>query len=81
MDNMEHIRHSLCGVVDIALKVYQSRLLLQNPVLVALSHGVNHFMHIFVAFSYVHIVTDTDDIGHEGDHVGSLPDCLAVGNL
>ena len=40
MDDVKHISHSLCRMVDIALKVNQSRFLLQNTVLVGSGDGV-----------------------------------------
>ena len=78
---MKHIGHALGGVVDIALEIHQGRPLLQHPVPVALGHRVGHGLHIGVTLSDVHIVPDTDDIGHEGDHIGGLPHGLAVGDL
>ena len=65
-------------MVDIALQVYKGRLLLQDAVLISLSHCVNNFVHISISLADVHIVTDTDDICHEGDHVCSLTNGLAV---
>ena len=78
---MKHIGHALGGVVDIALEIHQGRPLLQHPVPVALGHRVGYGLHIGVTLSDVHIVPDTDDIGHEGDHIGGLPHGLAVGDL
>ena len=45
VNDVQHVGHALGGVVDIALQVDQGGLLLQNAVLVALSHGVSHFLH------------------------------------
>ncbi len=36
---------------------------------------------IVVALADEHVVTDADDVGHEGDHVSRLADGLAVGDL
>ena len=38
-------------------------------------------MHISVSLTDVHIIADTDYVGHEGDHVGCLAYSLAVSNL
>ena len=81
MDDVKHISHSLCRMVDIALKVNQSRFLLKDTVFVALCYSVNNFMHVFVAFADVHIITDTDNVSHEGDHVSCFTNCFAVSNL
>ena len=81
VNDVQHVGHALGGVVDIALQVDQGGLLLQNAVLVALGHGLSHFLLIGVALADVHIVTDADDVGHERDHVGSLADSLAVSDL
>ena len=81
VDDVEHIGHALGGVVDVALEVDQSGLLLQDAVLVALGDGVDHFVHVGVALADVHVVPDADDVCHEGDHVGGLTDGLAVGDL
>ena len=35
-------------------------------------------MHISVSFADVHVVADSDDVSHEGDHVCCLAYCLAV---
>ena len=46
-----------------------------------LGNSVNYFVHICVSLTDVHIIADTDYVGHEGDHVGCLAYSLAVGNL
>ena len=81
MDDVKHISHSLCWVVNVTLKVYKCRFLLKNSVLVSFCYSVNNFVHVFVTFSDVHIITDTDNISHEGDHVSCLTNCLTVSNL
>ena len=78
---MKHICHYLRGMVNVALKVYKGRLLLQDAILMTLGNGIHHFVHVGVSFANVHIIPDADDIGHEGDHVGCLADRLAVGDL
>ena len=81
VDDMQHIGHALGGMVHIALQVYQSGTLLQNAVPVAFLQGVHKGLLIGVTLANVHIIADTDDISHEGDHVGGFPDGLAVGDL
>ena len=81
VDDMEHIGHALGGMVHIALQVDQSGSLLQNAVTVAVFQSVHEGLHVLVALTDVHIVTDADDISHEGDHVGGLTDGFAVGDL
>ena len=38
-------------------------------------------MHVSISFSDIHIITDTDNVCHEGDHVGSLTHGFPVGDL
>ena len=38
-------------------------------------------MHVGVALADVHVIADSDDVCHEGDHVGGLTNGLAVGYL
>ena len=68
-------------MVDVALQVDQRRALLENAVTVALFQSVHEGLLILVALVDVHVVADADDVSHEGDHVGSLTDGLAVGDL
>ena len=81
MDDVKHIGHSLCRVVDIALQVHERRLLLKDSVLVALRYGVNNLVHVSISLADIHIVADTDHVSHEGDHVRRLADGLTVSNL
>ena len=78
---MEHIGHALGGMVHIALQVHQSGALLQNAVPIALLQSIHEGLLIGVTLTDIHIIADTDDISHEGDHVGGFPDGLAVGDL
>ena len=78
---MQHIGHALGGVIHVALQVHQGGLLLQNAVAIAFLHGVHEGGLILVALADEHVVTDADDVGHEGHHVGRLADGLAVGDL
>ena len=47
----------------------------------ALCNSVNNFVHVSVALADVHVVADTDDVSHEGNHVSCLADSLAMGYL
>ena len=68
-------------MVDIALQVDERRLLLEDPVSVSLLDSVRNRLLIGVALADVHVVTDSDDVRHEGNHVGGLADRLAVCDL
>ena len=81
MDQVQRIGHALGRMVDIALKVDKRRDLLEHAVAVTLAHRLGNLMHIGVALADVHIIADTDNIGHEGDHVRRLADRLAVRDL
>ena len=81
MDDMEHICHRLCRMIDVALKVYQGRPLFQNSIFMSLLYSVHHIMHIFVALANIHIITDTDYIRHEGDHIRCFTYSLTVCDL
>ena len=81
VDDVQHVRHALGGMVHVALQVHQGGLLLQNAVPVALLHRVHEGLLVLVALADEHVVPDADDLGHEGHHVGGLPDSLAVGDL
>ena len=78
---MVEVGESLSGMVDVALQVDQSGLLLQHSVLVALFESVRDLFLICVTFAYVHIVADAHYICHKADHVGCLAHRLAVGYL
>ena len=81
VDDMQHVGHALRRMVDIALQVHERRTLLEDAVAVALFQSVHKRLLVLVALMDVHIVADADDDGHEGDHVRSLADGLAVGDL
>ena len=81
VDDMKHICHRLCRVVDVALQIHKCRFLFQNAVFIALCYRVNHFMHIGISLADVHIIADTDNVSHERDHICCLADGLAVGYL
>ena len=81
VDDVEHVGHTLGGVVNVALEVDQGGLLFQHTVLVALGDGLHHFLLIGVALTDVHVVPDADYVGHERNHVGCLTDGFTVGDL
>ena len=47
----------------------------------ALFNSFGYLVHVGVAFADVHIVTDTDYVCHEGDHVGCFTNSFTVSNL
>ena len=81
MDDVEHICHTLCRMVNIALKVYKSWSLLKNTIFISLCYSIHKFFLVGVTFSDVHVVTDTDYISHEGYHVSGLTNSLAMSDL
>ena len=81
MDAVQHVRHALRRVVDVALEVDERRLLLEHARLVALGDGVDDVVHVGVALADVHIVADADDVRHERDHVRGLAHRFAVRDL
>lgn len=81
MDDVEHVSHCLCRVVDVTLQVHKRRFLLKDAILVALGYSVDNFVHVSISFADVHVIADPDDIRHEGNHVRGLAHSLAVGNL
>ena len=68
-------------MVDVALEIDQSGFLLQNTCFMSFRNGVNNGMHVGVAFSNIHVVTDSDRVRHEGNHVGCFANRFAVRNL
>ena len=78
---MQHIRHTLGRMVDVALEIDQRGFLFEHALPVAVGYGVYHIVHVLVALADIHVVPDPDHVRHEGNHVGRLPDRLPVGNL
>ena len=78
---MQHVRHALRRVVNVALQVHERRSLLKDAVAVAFLQRVHEGLLILMTLMDVHVVADADDVGHERDHVGGLTDGLAVGDL
>jgi len=81
VDEVAKISGGLSGVVLIALKVDDAGLLRKNTLLLALLAGLGDLKLVLVALTEEQIVTDADDLSHEGQHGGSLTDSLTVGNL
>ena len=81
MDDMQHICHALGRMVYITLKVYKSRTLLQDTVLIALCNRIHKFFLVSMSFADIHIITDTNHISHEGNHICCFAYSLAVSNL
>ena len=68
-------------MVGVGLQGDEGRAVVEHAVLVGLVDGLGDLGHVGVALADVHVVTDADDVGHEGDHRGGLADGLAVGDL
>ena len=68
-------------MIHIGLKGYQRWTMIQNAVFKSLLNGGRYLAHIGVALADELIVTDTNDIGHEGDHCCGLADGLAMSDL
>ena len=81
MDDVEHVSHCLCRMVDVALQVHKSRFLLKDSVFISFCHSVNYFVHVGISFANVHIIADTDDISHKGNHICGLAHGLTVRHL
>ena len=81
MDDVQHVRHTLGRMVDVALQVHKRRLLLEDAVPESFRHRVDDIMHVLVAFSDIHVIADTDDVRHEGNHIGSFTYRLAMSDL
>jgi len=81
VDEVAKIGGGLSGVVLIALQVDDAGLLRKNTLLLALLASLGDLKLVLVALTEEQIVTDADDLSHEGQHGGSLTDSLTVGNL
>ena len=68
-------------MVDITLEVYESGSLLENAVIVAFLNCFGNGLHVCVALTDVHVIADTDDICHEGNHVCCLTYCFTMCDL
>ena len=47
----------------------------------SLGYSVYYVMHVFVALADVHIIADTDNVSHEGNHVSGLTNGLTMSDL
>ena len=81
MDDVEHISHTLCRMVNITLQVYKSRSLLKDTIFVSFCNSVHELFLISMTFTDVHIITDTDYISHKGYHVSCLTNSLTMSDL
>ena len=81
MDNMKHISHTLCWVVNVALQVYKSRSLFEDTIFVSLSNCIHKFFLVCMSFADIHIITDTDYVSHEGYHVCCFANSFTMRNL
>ena len=81
VDDVEHICHTLCRMVDVALKVYEGRSLLENSIFVSFGYCIHKFFLVCMAFTDVHVIADTDYISHEGYHVCCFANSFAVCDL
>ena len=68
-------------MVDVALEVDDCRSLLQDSLVEAFLYAVGNCLLVSVALTDIHVVPDTDDVSHEGDHVCCLSHSLAMCNL
>ena len=81
MNAVKHISHTLSRMVDIALEVYQSRLLLQHAGFIALGNCIDYIVHVGIAFADIHVIANADDVCHEGNHVRGFTYGFTVSNL
>jgi len=81
VDEVAKIGGGLSGVILIALEVDDAGLLRKNALLLALLAGLGDLELVLVALTEEEIITDADDLGHEGQHGGSLTNSLTVGDL
>jgi len=81
VDEVAKIGSGLSGVVLIALKVDDAGLLRKDTLLLALLAGLGDLDLVLVTLTKEEIITDTDNLGHEGEHGGGLTDSLTVGDL
>ena len=81
MDDLFHVCKALCRMVNVALQVDKSRLLLEDTVFMSLCDRIHEGLLIGMSFADIHIITDTDDVSHEGNHVRRLSDSFTVSDL
>jgi len=68
-------------VIFIALKVDDTGLLRKNALSLALLAGLGNLELILVTLTKEEIITDTDNLSHEGKHGSSLTNSLTMSNL
>ena len=81
VDNVEHVGHGLRRMIDIALQVDERRALFEDAFFVAFLDVLAEFAHVGVAFADIHIVANTDNIRHEGNHIRRFADGFAMRDL
>ena len=81
VDNMEHVRHGLGGMVDIALQVDQGGPLFKHALIKTCLNRLGHLAHVGIALADIHVISNADNIGHERDHVGGFAHGFAMGDL
>ena len=81
VDDVQHVRHALRRMVDVALEIDQRGALFEHAVAPAFLNRRGHRAHVGVALADVHVVADADDVGHEGNHVRGFAHGFAVGDL
>jgi len=81
VDEVAKIGSGLSGVILIALQVDDTGLLRKNALLLALLAGLGDLKLVLVALTKEKIITDTDDLSHEGKHGSGLTNGLTVGDL
>ena len=59
---MQQVGHGLCGMVEVALQVDNSRPYGQHTTGGAVVECFAYLAHVFVAFAQVHVVADADKI-------------------
>jgi len=81
VDEVAEIGGGLSGVILIALQVDDAGLLRKNALFLALLASLGDLELVLVALTKEEIITDADDLSHEGEHGSGLTDSLTVGDL
>jgi len=81
VNEVAKISSGLSWVIFIALKVDDTGLLRKNALSLALLAGLGNLELILVTLTKEEIITDTDNLSHEGKHGSSLTNSLTMSNL
>ena len=81
MNDLLHVGKALRRMVNVTLQVDERRLLLQDSVLVSLRHRVHEGFLVSMTLSDIHVIPDSDDIRHKGNHVRGFSHCFAMRDL